>query len=44
MFGEFMQTFEGSDNDIETRTADDIALSPNNNLQGGVRCFSLTSG
>jgi len=44
VFGEFVQTFEGSDNTMNKRTIDAIALGPNGNLQGGIRCFSLSTG
>ena len=41
IFGEFIQTFEGTDNTISQRAADAIALGPAMNLQGRIRCFSL---
>ena len=44
IFGEHTQTFEGSDNVMTPRTADTVPLSPNVNIQGGIRCFSLMSG
>ena len=39
VFGEFVQTFEGSDNTMNKRTIDAIALGPN----GGIRCYSLST-
>ena len=44
MFGEFVQTYEGTTNAIETRAIDAIALEPNGKMQCGVHCFSLVSG
>ena len=44
IFGEFVQTYEGTRNDMTARTVDALALGPNGNLQGGIRCFSLASG
>jgi len=43
VFGEIVQTFEGSDNTMNKRTVDAIALGLNGNLQGGIRCFSLST-
>jgi len=43
VFGEFVQTFKGSDNTMNKLTIDAIALGPNGNLQGGIRCFSLST-
>ena len=39
-----MQTHEGTRNDVAPRCVDAIALGPNGNLQGGIRCFSLGTG
>jgi len=44
IFGEFVQTCEGTDNTMKARTVDALALGPNGNLQGGIRCYSLDSG
>ena len=44
IFGEFVQTYEGTSNDMAPRCVDAIALGPNGNLQGGIRCFSLATG
>ena len=44
MFGEFVQTYEGTRNDVTLRAIDALGLGPNGNLQGGVRCFSLGTG
>ena len=44
IFGEFVQTYEGTDNTMSPRTADTIALGPAMNMQGRIRCFSLVSG
>ena len=44
IFGEFLQTYEGARNDMTSRCVDAIALGPNGNLQGGIRCFSLSTG
>ena len=43
VFGEFVQTFEGSDYTMNKRTIDVIELGPNGNLQGGTRCFRLST-
>ena len=44
MFGDFVQTYEGTRNDVTLRTIDALGLVPNGNLQGGVHCFSLGTG
>ena len=44
MFGEYAQTYEGTDNTMEPRCVGAIALGPNGNAQGGVNFFSLYSG
>ena len=44
IFGEFMQACEGSTNTMKQRMIDAIALGPNGNSQGGIRCYSLESG
>ena len=36
--------YEDSDNTMQSRTVDAIALGPNENLQRGIRCFSLEMG
>ena len=42
--GEFLQTHEGTSNGMTLRTIDAVALGPNTNLQGVIRCFSLATG
>ena len=44
IFSEFVQTYEGTRDDMIARTVDPLALGPNRNLQGGIRCFSLVTG
>ena len=44
IFGEYAQTFEGSDNIMNKRTVGAIALGPSGNFQGGVQFFSLKTG
>ena len=44
IFGEYMHTYEGTDNTMKNRTVGALALGPSGNLQGGVRCFSLRTG
>ena len=43
-FSECTQMFEGSDNTMAPREVDTVALGPNGNLKGGIRCFSLLPG
>ena len=43
MHGEFLQTCEGTRNDMNLRTIDALALGPNTHFQGGIRCFSLVT-
>ena len=44
IFGEYMMTYEGTTNGMDSRTTGAIALGPSTNIQGGIRCFSLTTG
>jgi hypothetical protein len=44
IFGEYAQTYEGTDNTNKERTVGAIALGPSGNLQGGIKKFSLDSG
>eukprot|EP00536_Pseudo-nitzschia_multiseries_P010625 jgi/Psemu1/203784/e_gw1.332.17.1 len=44
IFGEYAQTYEGTDNTMNSRTVGAIALGPSGNLQGGVRLYSLLTG
>ena len=44
IFAKFVQTYESTKNDIMPHTIDTIALGPNSNLQGSIRCFSLVTG
>ena len=41
MHGEFVQTYEGTRNDMSLRTVDALVLVPNGNMQGSIRCYSL---
>ena len=43
IYSEFCQTYEGTDNTMNLRTTDSVALGPNGNLQGGIHCFSLNT-
>ena len=43
IFGEYAQTYEGTDNTMKARTVGAIALGPTGNAQGGVNFFSLLS-
>ena len=43
IFGEHVQTYEGMRNDLSPRKIDAIALGPNGNMQGCIRCYSLAS-
>lgn len=42
--GEFVQTYEGIRNDMTPSSVDAIALGPNGNFQGGIRCFGMSNG
>ena len=42
-FVEFLHNFEGSDNTMNLRILAAFTLSPNGDVQGGTRCFSLAS-
>ena len=44
MFSEFVHVCEGNRDEMTPRSVDDLALEPNGNLQGGIRCFSLDTG
>lgn len=44
IFGEYIHTFEGTNNDMSPWTVSSLALGPSENFQGGIRCFSLISG
>ena len=44
IFGEYAQTYEGTDNTMKKRAVGAIALGPTGNAQGGVNFFSLYSG
>ena len=39
-----MMTFEGTTNGMDSRATGVLALGPSNNIQGGIRCFSLATG
>ena len=42
--GEYLHTYEGTTNTMRERTTSCLALGPSDNLQGGVRCYSLSTG
>ena len=42
--GEYLHTYEGTTNTMRERTTSCLALGPSGNLQGGVRCYSLSTG
>jgi len=44
LYGEYLQTYKGTDNTMSQRIVDAIAMGPNSNLQGGIRYFSLDTG
>ena len=44
IYGEHVQTYEGTRNDMTARTVDALALGPNINVQGGIRCYSIGTG
>ena len=44
IFGEYAQTYKGTDNSMKSRTVGAIALGPTGNAQGGVNFFSLYLG
>ena len=44
IYGEYVHTYEGTDNSMNKRTVGSVALKPSGNLQGGVRCYSLLTG
>ena len=44
IFGEYLHTYEGTTNTMKERTVTGLALWPSGNLQGGIRCYSLTTG
>ena len=44
IFGEHVQTLEGINKNMDTRTVNDFGLGPSVNLQGRLQCFSLVSG
>ena len=44
LYGEYLQTYKGTDNAMSQRIVDAIAMGPNSNLQGGIRYFSLDTG
>ena len=44
LYGEYLQTYKGTDNTISQRIVNAIAMGPNSNLQGGIRYFSLDTG
>lgn len=43
IFREFIQKYEGTTNTMSKYAIDAIALVPNRNLQGSIRCFSLVT-
>ena len=44
IFGKFLQIYEDTNNAIESRTINTIALGTHSNLQGYIRYFSLVTG
>ena len=44
IFGEYLMTYDGTTNTMTKRTTGAIAMGPSDNLQGGIRCFSLATG
>jgi len=44
IFGEHLNTFDDSDNTMRERTVCAMVLGPSENMQGGIRCFSLATG
>ena len=44
IFGEYTHTYEGTTNDMKSRTVGSLALGPSGNVQGGIRCYSLHTG
>ena len=44
IYGEYMMTFEGTTNGMDSRTTGVLAMGPSTNVQGGIRCFSLATG
>ena len=44
IYGEYMLTFEGTTNGMDSRTTGALAMGPSTNIQGGIRCYSLTTG
>jgi len=43
IYGEFLQTYEDTDNTMSLRTSDAVGLGPNGNLQSRIWCYSLIS-
>ena len=43
-FGEFIQNYEGTHNNMILKTIDGEVLGSNGNLQGGIRYLSLDMG
>ena len=44
IFGEYLMTYDGTTNTMTKRTTGAIAMGPSDNIQGGIRCFSLATG
>ena len=44
VFGEYLQTYEGTHNDLTLHTINALVLGPNMNMQGSIRCYSLAIG
>ena len=44
IFGEYVDTYDETTNTMKSRTVTAIALGPNGNLQGGIRCYNLVTG
>ena len=43
-YGEFLQIYEGIDNEMHLHMIDAVELSPNGNLQDSIHCYSLAIG
>ena len=44
IFGEYIHTYDETTNTMKSRSVEAIALGPNGNLQGGIRCYNLVTG
>ena len=44
VFREYLQTCKGTRNDLTLHTINSLALGSNENMQDGIRCYSLATG